>query len=66
MSCAAAQGKYHEPGGAPPEARLNRYRGRYAEAESRWGKERAVRTRGRYAGAESRWEDMAAGVKGLA
>ena len=29
------QGKYHEPPGAPPEARLNRYKKRYAEAESR-------------------------------
>lgn len=24
-------------GGAPPEARLNKYKGRYAEAESRYG-----------------------------
>ncbi len=31
------QGKYQAPGGGPPEARLNRYRGRYAEAESRYG-----------------------------
>ena len=30
------QGKYLE-GGGPPEARLNRYRGRYAEAEARYG-----------------------------
>lgn len=39
-SCAPgpwAQGKYLEPGGGPPGARLNRYKGRYAEAESRYG-----------------------------
>lgn len=30
------QGKYLD-GGGPPGARLNRYRGRYAEAESRYG-----------------------------
>ncbi|KAI8476768.1 MAG: Aldo/keto reductase [Monoraphidium minutum] len=30
-------GKYRAPGGGPPEARLNKYRGRYAEAESRYG-----------------------------
>ncbi|KAL6754151.1 NADP-dependent oxidoreductase domain-containing protein [Haematococcus lacustris] len=30
-------GKYLDPGGGPPEARLNKYRGRYAEAESRYG-----------------------------
>ncbi|GLI69759.1 hypothetical protein VaNZ11_014439 [Volvox africanus] len=30
-------GKYQAPGGGPPSARLNRYRGRYAEAESRYG-----------------------------
>ena len=30
------QGKYLE-GGGPKEARLNKYRGRYAEAESRYG-----------------------------
>ncbi|KAF8064533.1 tas [Scenedesmus sp. PABB004] len=30
-------GKYLAPGGGPPGARLNRYRGRYAEAESRYG-----------------------------
>jgi hypothetical protein len=30
------KGKYHQPGGGPPEARLNRYRGRYAEAEARY------------------------------
>ena len=29
------QGKYQAPGGGPPEARLNRYKRRYAEAESR-------------------------------
>jgi len=33
----APAGKYLAPGGGPPEARLNRYRGRYAEAESRYG-----------------------------
>jgi len=33
---AALQGKYLE-GGGPPDARLNRYKGRYAEAESRYG-----------------------------
>lgn len=31
------QGKYLAPGGGPPSARLNKYRGRYAEAESRYG-----------------------------
>ena len=31
----ALQGKYL--GGGPREARLNKYRGRYAEAESRYG-----------------------------
>lgn len=31
------QGKYLAAGGGPPGARLNRYRGRYAEAESRYG-----------------------------
>jgi N-acetyltransferase 10 len=30
------QGKYLE-GDGPPGARMNRYRGRYAEAESRYG-----------------------------
>lgn len=30
-------GKYLEPSGGPPEARLNKYKGRYAEAESRYG-----------------------------
>ncbi|KAG2442328.1 hypothetical protein HXX76_002414 [Chlamydomonas incerta] len=30
-------GKYLAPDGGPPGARLNRYRGRYAEAESRYG-----------------------------
>ena len=34
-------GKYFQPGGAPPEARLNLYRGRYAEAEGRYSFERA-------------------------
>lgn len=32
-----AQGKYLAPDGGPPGARLNRYKGRYAEAESRYG-----------------------------
>lgn len=31
------QGKYLGPGGGPKEARLNKYKGRYAEAESRYG-----------------------------
>lgn len=31
------QGKYLAPGGAGPDARLNKYKGRYAEAESRYG-----------------------------
>lgn len=31
------QGKYLGPDGGPPEARLNKYKGRYAEAESRYG-----------------------------
>lgn len=36
-------GKYHLPGpGAPPEARLNLYRGRYGEAESRYGIEKCA------------------------
>ena len=34
--CTGWQGKYLENGG-PKEARLNKYRGRYAEAESRYG-----------------------------
>ena len=34
---ADGQGKYLAAGGGPPGARLNRYRGRYAEAESRYG-----------------------------
>ncbi len=37
------QGKYLEPGGGPPAARLNRYKGRYAEAESRYGPKPNVR-----------------------
>ncbi|GIM12126.1 hypothetical protein Vretimale_15505, partial [Volvox reticuliferus] len=36
-------GKYQVPGGGPPAARLNRYRGRYAEAESRYGPKPNVR-----------------------
>ncbi|KAL4443893.1 hypothetical protein ABPG75_011630 [Micractinium tetrahymenae] len=36
-------GKYTAPDGGPPEARLNRYRGRYAEAESRYGPKPNVR-----------------------
>jgi len=35
-------GKYLQ-GGGPPQARLNRYRGRYAEAESRYGPKPNVR-----------------------
>lgn len=31
------QGKYSQPGGPPPDARLVKYKGRYAEAESRYG-----------------------------
>lgn len=36
-------GKYLAPDGGPPGARLNRYRGRYAEAESRYGPKPNVR-----------------------
>jgi hypothetical protein len=35
MPCGATQGKYMD--GGPRDARLNKYRGRYAEAESRYG-----------------------------
>lgn len=38
-----AQGKYLAPDGGPPSARLNRYKGRYAEAESRYGPKPNVR-----------------------
>ena len=31
------QGKYLDPGGGPQAARLNKYKGRYLEAESRYG-----------------------------
>lgn len=31
------QGKYLSPNGGPKEARLNKYKGRYGEAESRYG-----------------------------
>ena len=31
------QGKYLAQDGGPAEARLNKYKGRYAEAESRYG-----------------------------
>lgn len=31
------QGKYLDKGGGPKQARLNKYKGRYAEAESRYG-----------------------------
>ena len=31
------QGKYLSADGGPKEARLNKYKGRYAEAESRYG-----------------------------
>lgn len=41
--CSLLTGKYQAPGGGPPEARLNRYRGRYAEAESRYGPKPNVR-----------------------
>ena len=34
---AVYQGKYLSPDGGPNEARLNKYKGRYAEAESRYG-----------------------------
>jgi aryl-alcohol dehydrogenase-like predicted oxidoreductase len=36
-------GKYLAPDGGPPSARLNLYRGRYAEAESRYGPKPNVR-----------------------
>lgn len=36
-------GKYLSPDGGPPHARLNKYRGRYAEAESRYGPKPNVR-----------------------
>ncbi|GAB4822478.1 hypothetical protein N2152v2_009524 [Parachlorella kessleri] len=36
-------GKYLGPGGGPPEARLNKYRSRYAEAEARYGPKPNVR-----------------------
>ena len=35
--CPAVQGKYLASDGGPKEARLNKYKGRYAEAESRYG-----------------------------
>lgn len=35
-------GKYLAPGGGPPESRLNKYKGRYAEAESRYGPKQNV------------------------
>lgn len=35
-------GKYMVPGGGPREARLNKYKGRYAEAESRYGPKQNV------------------------
>lgn len=37
------QGKYLKEGGGPEEARLNKYKGRYAEAESRYGPKPNVR-----------------------
>eukprot|EP00884_Botryococcus_braunii_P015017 jgi/Botrbrau1/23516/Bobra.106_1s0066.2 len=37
-------GKYLEEGGGPPDARLNKYKGRYAEAESRYGPKPNVRS----------------------
>ena len=36
-------GKYLDPRGGPPNARLNKYKGRYAEAESRYGAKPNVR-----------------------
>jgi hypothetical protein len=38
-------GKYFAPGGAPPTARLNLYRGRYAEAEGRYPLEKCAQPR---------------------
>lgn len=38
-------GKYFSPGGAPPRARLNLYRGRYAEAEGRYPLDKCVQPR---------------------
>lgn len=37
------QGKYEDSEGGSPEARLNKYKGRYAEAESRYGPRPEVR-----------------------
>ena len=37
MCVSVVQGKYLPPDGGPKEARLNKYKGRYAEAESRYG-----------------------------
>lgn len=36
MVCWCVQGKYLAADGGPAEARLNKYKGRYAEAESRY------------------------------
>eukprot|EP00879_Flechtneria_rotunda_P023344 GHRR01024694.1.p1 GENE.GHRR01024694.1~~GHRR01024694.1.p1 ORF type:complete len:145 (+),score=40.12 GHRR01024694.1:336-770(+) len=44
FSCALLlQGKYLAAHGGPPQARLNKYKGRYAEAESRYGPKPNVR-----------------------
>lgn len=37
LYCNHFQGKYLAKDGGPRDARLNKYRGRYAEAESRYG-----------------------------
>jgi len=37
LALANVQGKYLAEDGGPQEARLNKYKGRYAEAESRYG-----------------------------
>ena len=49
-------GKYLAPGGGPPEARLNKYKGRYAEAESRYGPRPNVQSAvAAYADVAHRW-----------
>lgn len=37
------QGKYLRDDGGPPDARLNKYKHRYAEAESRYGQKPNVK-----------------------